>query len=151
MTVSSRLAVSLIAAALLPGCVGFAYFGTEHMDGLDPTAVYEAGNKRPVTEETLLRRMGEPDERLILSETKETWVYDRGLRWNGVALLVIIPIPLILPVGRDSDTFHMENGIATSVDRIVLTEHISACGMFPHGRSCRSETTRQHGWIDRND
>ena len=72
-----------------------------------------------MTTKWLLDTWGEPDEKVHDSDSVERWTYDRRLRWNGLfAVVVIIPVPLIVPVGYESDTFLVKDGVVESVDRV---------------------------------
>lgn len=144
-------ACALVFSALLPGCVGMAYFGTERMDAVSPRDVAGIGSTSAPSAALLLERLGAPDERVQVTATREDWIYDRGLRWNGPVLFVVIPVPLLVPIGRASDTYRMEEGEAVAVDRVVHTETLHACGMFLHGSACRSWSLRDHVRIDGED
>ena len=133
-------AASLLAlAVLLSGCVGISYFGTTTIDEAHP-----AGEEpfRPVrrpgmdTAEALLVRLGEPDERVQRADLREEWTYDEGLRWNGPVIFVIIPIPLIIPVGYETSTYHLRDGVVENVIRVEQTWRGCACGMFLHSSGC---------------
>ncbi len=80
--------------------------------------------------------MGEPYRIDSGEGAQEVWRYRNGLKWRGVFVsLLVIPVPLLLPVGRDDRTFMFE------------------------GDSCRSEVVEKDmperpfmcGWMMRNE
>ena len=58
-----------------------------------------------------------------LGDGTELWTYTGGLRWNGVLLfVVIVPIPLLVPVGRDQVTLRFRGGEAVFGEAIASDE-----------------------------
>ncbi len=55
-----------------------------------------------ITKENVKKYWGEP-EKIYTENGMENWLYTRH-RWVGVTIAVIIPVPLILPVGTDTAT-----------------------------------------------
>jgi hypothetical protein len=55
---------------------------------------------------------GQPDKKTFTANT-ETWVYNDNseLRWTGIILLaVFIPVPIMVPTGRDATELYFERG-----------------------------------------
>lgn len=71
------------------------------------------------------------------SETRgELWTYKFGTQWHGIVPCVIVPVPLVLPFGRVTVTFLVEDGRVISAD--VVGTHVSgaAAGLLgPEGHS----------------
>jgi len=130
-----------LALAALPGCIGLTYVGTATFDDADATGDSPLPPRtRPEAhrEEDLLHSLGVPDERELLSETREVWVYDEGWRWNGPVLFVVIPIPLLVPVGSESTTYHLRDGVVERVVRVEQTWDGYMCGLIGHFAGCHS-------------
>ena len=109
-----------------------------------------------MTTEWLLDTWGEPDEIVRDADSGERWTYDRGLRWNGLAFVVGVPIPLILPVGRESDTFLAKDGVVESVDRVRRYNVGHLFGLFwgedtlHLATDTRLERTESGAWVRRD-
>ena len=63
----------------------------------------------PVTSEELLVYWGKPDDISKDEFDNEIWRYEYGVRWNGLLIGLIIPIPLFIPVGHDYIEFSIYN------------------------------------------
>jgi len=149
--------IALSAFVLLSqGCgVGFAVMGGD-------TTVFEnpvMGETRPklvlisheaprVTSLELKKHWGEPDS-IKLKDGVEYWKYNVGLRWYGIRFFIsLIPLPLQVPVGHDSMTFEVKDGL---VSRVIVKHddaiYFALCGFYPdpHNISwlCSSKTLKQ--------
>ena len=83
-----------------------------------------------VTKESVLARWGEPKTRDI-REGKEFLLYNDGLAWRGLVVMVIVPIPLMLPVGRNEVTLVFLNGRLVEVAKEGAGSSFgAACGYF---------------------
>lgn len=60
-------------------------------------------NSWPVTKENITSKLRQPD-RVTKKNGMESWVYEER-RWVGVMPVFLIPIPLMLPIGKDSVTY----------------------------------------------
>ena len=49
-------------------------------------------------------------------DTDEIWTYKFGSIWEGVVPIVIVPIPLVLPVGREKVCFALRDGRVVSAN-----------------------------------
>lgn len=116
----------LVAGTLtaLTGCVGIGYSTAERTVGRPP-------DWRASTADDLVRRWGEPDDRTSCVDGTETWVYDHSLRWAFVYVCVGVCIPLGIPVGWNSKTFHLRDGVIESVDCVGGGEVSHLCGIVP--------------------
>ena len=70
----------------------------------------------PASAESLRSAFGEPDEILRRGVDREEWRYRTGLRFHGVALLLIVaPVPLLVPTGLHDTYLTLEDGRVTRV------------------------------------
>ncbi len=75
---------------------------------------------RAISKKDLLKAWGPPDERLV-EAGQERWVYRDGLRWNGVFIFpgIIIPIPLVIPVGWNTFTIEFQEDTVSTIVTVV--------------------------------
>ena len=110
---SAPLLLLLFLSALFQtGCfaIGIGYEGNDRfrqepailtMERATFTEELPKGIVDPVVrKEDLLNAWGPPD-RTTVKNGRESWVYREGIRWNGIFILPVapIPIPLVVPVG----------------------------------------------------
>lgn len=84
--------------------LGLKYHGAERVDSSTYTAAW------------LQEHWGKPS-RITRDETgsqTETWTYKFGPIWNGVTPVVLVPVPLIVPVGREQIHFVLQDGHVVS-------------------------------------
>ncbi len=101
-----------------------------------PAAVHEGVRRRAAT---LRGFWGEPERVTPLGPGRERWRYATGLRWHGVALLVVVlPVPLLVPTGRHHVEVLVEDGRlvgARGTAGATLARAGCAVGLpFPIGR-----------------
>ena len=105
----STLTLFLALTLCLSGCFGIGTLFTETTVVDNPVISQKKGHiwvkadmprERTVMASELLDYWGKPDE-IIKNDTEEVWIYQFGLRWNGLGLAFIIPIPLIVPIGHE--------------------------------------------------
>src|SRR5262249_18701963 len=92
----------------MPGCIGIVGIGDK-----EKTEKYTPGT---------IKASVSPPERIEKDDAgsgREIWTYPRStdpaLRWRGlVVLLVVVPIPLIVPVGHEDVREVVENGYVIS-------------------------------------
>lgn len=91
---------------------------------------------RAISKEDLLKAWGPPDERLV-EAGQERWVYRDGLQWNGVFIFpgIIIPIPLVIPVGWNTFTIEFQEDMVSTIVTVVNeVKGGAACTfVFTHG------------------
>lgn len=51
---------------------------------------------------------GTPDDTVIVNEKSIKIIYKQGLRWKGIVIIPLIPIPIAIPVGHKTITFTFE-------------------------------------------
>ncbi|WP_338523807.1 hypothetical protein NUH87_29535 [Pseudomonas batumici] len=114
-----RFILITFCALALPGCVGITAVSGECHE-----VPYQASKAR------IHEAMGEPYRIEHGEDGKELWHYRNGLKWRGVfAFLVIIPVPLVAPIGLDDHTFTFEGDSSRSeaVD-VDMPERPFMCG-----------------------
>ncbi len=135
---------SSILILMLQGCifVGGAVVGTVHSTVDDPVLSKTKGQLKraprdltktsyltTISRDVVRKYWGAPDEIHVISKGIEKWEYDLGLRWNGIILIPLVPIPLFIPVGYEHVDLTFENHILTSAD--MYTERFlggAGCG-----------------------
>ena len=106
-----RLIILLTAVFLLSGCVGVGVMTMHNPDTELDSLEFKLGEKgflnphvresQKYTKEDVLVLWGEPDSKAVDGAVEE-WRYNReGLAWAGLIPVVIIPIPLVAPVGKN--------------------------------------------------
>ena len=135
--IGRRLALSLVAVLVFvaTGCIGAVVHWNDRQSIPEPFIGWssegvwvaasggalmsgsEGRTGMPATREQVTSHWGPPDEVERIGDHEERWTDDGALRWNGIMLaLVIVPVPLIVPVGHDRVTFVVRD------DRIVEAE-----------------------------
>lgn len=112
----SVLALSL----LLQGCVGIIVGGRDTTTIKSPSinpivaleGVGQGSHGTEHTSEWLKSNWGSPASvKTVPGSGAERWTYDfTGHCWVGVMPVVIIPIPLMVPMGREKVVFQIEDG-----------------------------------------
>ena len=63
----------------------------------------------------------------------ETWTYDFGRRWNGIVPMIGIPIPLVIPVGREQVEFTFKDDQVVNARLVYEQEYEAVAGWYLHG------------------
>lgn len=104
-----RVVLVVLWCTFLSGCMGIATVpgSTHHQDGCSngSIAVGIGDHKYKLSKTDMERVYGKP-EKVVMAESGEQWYYQNGLKWRGIIVYVIAPIPLLVPVGHD---FHIVN------------------------------------------
>jgi hypothetical protein len=104
----TKLAIATLAALQLSGC-GVAMLTRRG------TTVETPVQKYP-DKQQVLKSLGNPNVIRCQEDDTETWVYDSEARWRGAFLwLVVIPVPLMLPIGRDQKEFTFKHDLTTTI------------------------------------
>jgi hypothetical protein len=135
----------LILCVLFQGCVGIDVEKTENQVYQNPHISNSAsalGLKYPGASKTnsfvctttwLEEHWGKPS-RITRNQTgnqTETWTYKFGLIWNGVTPIVLVPVPLIVPVGREQIHFVIQDGHVVSAKSRTEQSFICGYGLTP--------------------
>ena len=122
--------VIMIAALILHGCIGVgAWTLGDRMESSERPHIDQTrgsidlrkadDSSRPGSAMALRAQWGEPD-RVVAGETGKTeWIYKTdGLRWAGLVLyVVVIPLPLMVPIGSQYVSFVIEHEQIESATR----------------------------------
>jgi hypothetical protein len=146
-TISGAILVTvLIACPLLQGCVGVVTFKPEGQT-FEPAVVTRSPatysvSKTPSKDATenpttvwLKEHWGQPSQitQLTGPERCELWTYNFSRDWCGVMPCLIIPIPLLLPVGRDHVVFRIRGGRVENAEVTTLGGYQAVAGLGPEG------------------
>lgn len=101
----------------------FRYQADEDLTGLtrsEKTTYVQPSIPRVISKEHLLKAWGPPDDKLV-EDGRERWIYHDGLRWNGFFIFpgIIIPIPLVIPVGWNTFTIDLQEDTVSSIVTVV--------------------------------
>lgn len=96
--------------------------------------------------EWLMEHWGKPTrvERISQPVIGEKWTYDFKRRWCGVLPCIIIPIPLVLPVAKDTVVFDIRGGSVERAEVKALWAYEWIAGFGPEGFVTRNEWVREH-------
>lgn len=78
----------------------------------------------PCTLAFLISNWGEPASREIDSDGISVWTYPNGLKWVGGSPVVVVPLPLFIPSGKEKIQFGIKEG------QIVFVRHFTVNRMF---------------------
>ncbi|MFT7464565.1 MAG: hypothetical protein ACI9EF_002921 [Pseudohongiellaceae bacterium] len=127
--------LALVAASVISqGCVSYNWVGPSAMAFENPQdlgqgrrSIEASRGRPPLSARFLEHTWGSPDSIEHLESGIERWTYYLGLPWNGVVLsALIMPIPLLVPVGREWVSFDIENGLVISASGEKDTSRCSA-------------------------
>ena len=159
----------LLCAVVQSGCVvvGIGYEGNERFRqefpifateraafNVGPTTFTERLPKwwvnRIVKKEDFLKSWGQPDE-IVMKEGLEQWVYRKGLRWNGIFLfpIVPIPIPLVVPVGWKEFSVEFSGDNVAVIETVTneMTGGLLCMFLWSHAGGCTSNEERIPGGV----
>jgi hypothetical protein len=139
---ASHMLRSLVAssALALAGCVGVdvlhthefsergALPGKSRATVVTQENVHLASGARPGKVE-LRKAWGDPD-RISTSGDTERWIYHDGLRWNGLVLFAVLPVPLLIPVGHEYVAVDFQGDSLINVETKSQAEMGGACPMI---------------------
>jgi hypothetical protein len=134
-----------LLTALLPGCLGGTAYWRNHVHFEAPRLAPEVVGTvvtndaaTPLDARALVEAWGAPDEKTVLTDRAERWVYVSDTHtWTGIMpVIVILPIPLMLPIGHESASFTLRDGIVTGVDLVTEHEATALVGLVVTGGPC---------------
>lgn len=132
--------VLLLCCALLSGCVGAVVFFPDVVSHTSPGLALGAQRGKilrhpPTTEkynkEKVTNLWGTPDL-VVSTEHGERWHYARGFTWSGILLFVIVPIPLMAPVGHSHTALEFEGSELINIEEDREWSFGGVCGFRPH-------------------
>jgi len=97
--------------------------------------VSAATNTVVYTAEWLRKNWEKPDHiSHVAGTSEEIWIYKSDRIWEGVIpIIVIIPIPLVLPVGRESVRLTLRDGRVVSASTTIAGSSGGTYGFIPPG------------------
>jgi hypothetical protein len=119
---STKIIPALLLCLLVQGCVGIAAVKTKTQTFPDPKISEEpmAGglSQRDLSQTHAVvydaawldSHWGKPGKVRHTGELDETWVYKFGPTWNGVVPVILVPIPILWPSGREQVRFVLRDG-----------------------------------------
>ena len=121
---------SLLASQLaLCGCIGAEYTGSHSAGTMfpciatKPGQLFESAHDYVVTESRLREAWGEPAEVTTRDDGSRRWTYYGSMRLNGILLLVVVvPLPLFVPVGRERVSVDFKDGSAVFGEAVASEE-----------------------------
>jgi hypothetical protein len=135
--VAGARALLLAALASLPACLGGSAYWHDrtHFDrpGLadrDHQSFVTTDAPVPLRSEELLAAWGEPHERELRDDGSERWTYVSNVRTMAgcLAILIILPLPLLLPTGHEKATFTVRDGVVQEADLVVQDDSTGIVG-----------------------
>jgi len=136
----------LAVALFTQGCVGIVTRGMNSKT-FAPATVAEkpapysvAGSTRTFGPENptslwLRQHWGEPSyiKQITRPTASEVWTYNFDHKWCGVIPIIVVPVPLLLPVGRERVIFQIQNGKVASAKVTTLGGHQTWAGLSSEG------------------
>lgn len=139
--------ISLILAGIfVQGCVGVATLRTKEETIKKPViwnqpSIYGVRSEPMSTTNSaftaawLRVHWGEPSsiQSNSINSNEKFWTYKFGRRLNGIVPMFIVPIPLIVPVGKEKIIFSLENGTIVSARCIHEQSFEAVAGWYWYG------------------
>jgi hypothetical protein len=119
----------LLVASLLPGCIGIGIVGSKHIERELADVFY--GVAEPISTQAMIERLGKPTTVEVASDGTETWTYESDLRVAGLVLCAVLPIPFVLPVGREYKALSVQDGVVVSVTQLSQATTLYVAGVVP--------------------
>lgn len=144
MPLASVLALPLLG--VLTGCAGMAVvhesvqtydtppFALDRRVGFfehDDYNFRQRGLVIAATKEDVLNRWGAPARRSA-DGASERWHYKREIGWSGMIAFVIVPIPLLVPVGYRETVVEFSGDSLVKMSRAVGRQRGGVCGIVAH-------------------
>lgn len=125
----------------LSSCIGFIAHGRSTRQIEQPYLTQERRsvkypeNNHSYTPTDVEQLWGAPDKKKTISPNTEAWVYNDNseLRWTGIILLaVLIPVPIMVPTGRDGTELYFERGrLESAVIKKYKYGYFFVCSPIP--------------------
>lgn len=133
--------VILVAPLVLSGCVGLSHnLKTKTEVCYEHCLIYrehtienlKMHNRNTIESSVseLKSFLGTPDEINVLDEGVTEWTY-YGSTWLGVVPIVLIPIPLMLPVGKEQVRFRFNGDSFHSFEDSYNPYEVNFCSLVP--------------------
>jgi hypothetical protein len=90
-----------------------------------------ATTQRPLYKQQIRDAWGEPDEIERIGAT-ERWLYKKDRLWSGVwGVIMIIPIPFLIPTGREQMAVEFADDQVSSVNVLYQHSRGGGCSLIP--------------------
>jgi hypothetical protein len=127
----TALLASLCIASQVTGCAVAAF--------TQKWTQFDLGVSRYPTKTALLKSMGGPTEIECKPGKQERWIYKGDQRLGGVFIWALfVPLPLMVPIGRDSLTIELDGEQVTSSTQSMVEQceySVVAAPSSPLGRN----------------
>jgi len=90
----------------------------------------EVTYNKQYTKDEILSRKGEPSK-ISFENNDETWTYKKDMRWNGIVIVAIVPIPLALPTGFREEAVYFENNVTVGSTKEYGKSPTAMCSIIP--------------------
>ena len=110
MTLLKTLSI-VIVSFLLAGCVGVTT-ALSTKETTHQSAYYLSHGDIKINDQaSALRYLGEPEKIVNVQSGTEKWMYKKNVALRGIYIWLVIPLPLVLPVGyNDLSLFFSSDG-----------------------------------------
>lgn len=113
-----KLLTTILLTVFLHGCIGIGISWVGDVSSA-PTQIPVLSNKKwlfahqgqPLSSDYVVSQWGEPDHRKQIDGDGEVWEYHgNSLRWHGMGLAILLPLPLVIPFGYNYVTLVIQDG-----------------------------------------
>lgn len=106
-----RILRIVVVSFLLTGCVGVTTALSTKKTTHQSAYYLSHGDMKIDDQASALRYLGEPEKIVNLQSGTEKWTYKKNVAVRGIYIWLIIPLPLVLPVGyNDLSLFFSSDG-----------------------------------------
>ena len=91
-----------------------------------------------ITPEILVGIWGQPNKQK-LEDGVRILIYRHGIAWRGLTVFVVVPLPLLLPLGHNDAIFKFRNNRLVRVEYTYNELDAAICGLYstgPNGIGC---------------
>lgn len=126
-----------VAALSLSGCIGASIYHDERISfeapQIDPEGTVQSGRSLDAISRADVECIWGPPAKLRrVGEREERWTYlSSDLRWVGVLLVVILPVPMMVPVGHESVTLTLKDDRVLGAEVVKQDESHALFGFVP--------------------
>lgn len=85
-----------------------------------------------VTPDSLIAIWGAPDYQRV-ENGLSTLSYKHGLAWRGIVMFIVLPVPLVIPLGHNAATFVFNDDKLVHVEYVDNELDAAVCGLHSEG------------------
>lgn len=123
-----RFVVFGLAIATLQGCGGYATsYSKEWEKGGYKYAVVD---DNPTLCSDLEKRWGKSSWKVAVDGNNTTLIHEDGFVWAGLTIFVVIPIPLVIPVGHEYEEFVCKDNKLIQAHGKIQKHYAAYCGIL---------------------